>query len=120
MKRYVKSYTDESGNTVGKWQVFGELGGDFDRLEDAKKCAKAASTTPEYDYKASVFSNADGMYYLDYEHGKLVRDGWSIPLKKTGEKAKFKLDGKVVEKPIYLKDGVKVIKHNNKIYKVNN
>lgn len=27
MKRYVKSYTDESGNTVGKWQVFGELGG---------------------------------------------------------------------------------------------
>ena len=109
MKRYV----------AATWDVYGEYGGSFSRLEDAKKCAQFASTTPEYDYKAEVWK--DGSCYIDYENGKLVRDEWSLPsLKKTGTKAKFNLDGKVIEKPIWLDpEGNKVIKHNGKIYRVN-
>ena len=106
MKRYI----------AATWDVYGEYGGSFSRLEDAKKCAQEASTTPEYDYKASVWK--DGTCYIDYENGKLVRDGWTLPtFKKTGTKAKFNLDGKIVEKPIWMHpDGYEVIKHKGKIY----
>jgi hypothetical protein len=76
-------------------------------------------TTSEHDYKASIFSNKDGMYYIDYEHGKCVRDGWSRPhLRRTGESAKLNFDGKIVEKPIWLLDGQEVIRHNNQIIQV--
>lgn len=104
-----------------KWGVHGEYGGTFTNLDDAKLCAREASKTPEYDYEASVYNIQDGMYYIDYENGKLVRDGWSLPLKKTGKSAKFNLDGKIIEKPMYTKpDGTVVIKHNNKLYTVSN
>ena len=104
-----------------KWEVYGEYGGRFSNLDDAKVCAKEASKTREHDYHATIWNIQDGMNYIDYEHGKCVRDGWTRPsLKRTGETGKFKLDGKIVEKPIYLRpDGVKVIKHNNKYYAVN-
>ncbi len=109
MKRYI----------AATWEVYGEYGDQFSRLEDAKKCAQYASTTSEYDYKASVWK--DGTCYIDYENGKLVRDGWTLPsLKNTGKRAKFNLDGKIVEKLIWLTpEGNKVIKHNGKIYRVN-
>lgn len=100
-----------------KWSVFGEYGGNFNRLEDAKKCAQEASKYPEHDYQSSVYNNSDGSYYIDYEHGKLVRDGWSLPkCKRTGKKKKFKIDGRIVEKPIYLdSQNREVIKHGGKI-----
>lgn len=109
MKRYI----------AATWDVYGEYGGSFSRLEEAKKCAQFASTTSDYDYKAAIWK--DGTCYIDYENGKLVRDGWTLPsLKKTNTKAKFNLDGKIVEKPIWLDtEGNKVIKHNGKIYRVN-
>lgn len=109
MKRYI----------AATWEVYGEYGDHFSRLEDAKKCAQYASTTPEHDYKASVWK--DGSCYIEYENGKLVRDGWTLPsLKNTGKRAKFNLDGKIVEKPIWMHpDGYEVIKHNGKIYRVN-
>ena len=61
-----------------RWWVFGEFGDQFTNLKAAKACAKFCSTTPEYDYQASVFRIEDGCYYIDYEHGKCVRDGWTI------------------------------------------
>lgn len=61
-----------------KWAVFGEYGGYFSNLKDAKQCAKEASKTEEYDYQASVYNMHDGFYYIDYENGKCVRDGWTI------------------------------------------
>lgn len=113
MKRYVKAAAE-------KWEVYGEYGGRFSRLEDAKQCAKEASKTSVYDYQASVWNIQDGMNYIDYENGKCVRDGWSLPsLKRTNERGKFRVGNTVVEKTIYLKDGQKVIKHNGKIYTIN-
>lgn len=103
-----------------KWEVFGEYGGRFSNLDDAKICAKEASKTPEYDYEASIWNIQDGMSYIDYKNGKCIRDGWTLHVSKTGQKAKFNLDGKIVEKPIYLRpDGVKVIKHKNQFLVVN-
>lgn len=109
MKRYI----------AATWEVYGEYGDHFSRLEDAKKCAQYASTTPEYDYKSSIWK--DGSCYIEYENGKLVRDGWTLPsLKNTGKRAKFNLDGKIVEKPIWMHpDGYEVIRYNGKIYRVN-
>lgn len=113
MKQYIRASQE-------RWEVYGEYGGRFARLEDARVCAKEASMTPEYDYSASIWNIKDALCYITYEHGKCVRDGWTLPtLKRTGEKAKFKFDGKIVEKTIYLKDGKRVVKHNGKIYTVN-
>lgn len=108
MKRYIKS----------TWEVYGEYGGTFSRLDDAKKCAQFASTTSEYDFRSSVWK--DGSCYIDYENGKLVRDGWTLPsLKRTGKKAKFNINGKIVEHSIYLNsEGQEVIKHEGKVYRV--
>lgn len=61
-----------------KWAVFGEYGGRFSNLKDAKECAKEASKTEEYDYEASVYNMHDGFYYIDYKNGKCIRDGWTI------------------------------------------
>lgn len=33
-----------------KWEVFGEYGGRFSNLDDARMCATFASKTPECDY----------------------------------------------------------------------
>lgn len=108
MKRYIRA----------AWEVYGEYGGTFSRLEDAKKCAQSASTTPEYDFQASVWK--DGTCYIDYENGRLSRDGWTLPsLKRTGKKAKFNIKGKIVEHSIYLNDkGEEVIKHEGKVYRI--
>lgn len=65
-----------------KWSVFGEYGGHFSNLKDARKCAKEASKTKEYDYEASIFNGHDGFYYIDYRNGKCIRDGWTIKRKK--------------------------------------
>lgn len=61
-----------------KWAVYGEYGGDFSNLKDAKQCAKFASTTEEYKFSASVWNDEEGLCYIDYENGKCVRDGWII------------------------------------------
>ena len=103
-----------------KWNVDGEYGGAFSNLDEAKLCAREASKTEEYDYSASIMNMDDGMYYFDYEHGRCVRDGWSLPLKRTGETGKFNLDGHILEKTIYTKpDGTRVIRHNKQIYLIN-
>lgn len=65
-------------NQKDKWFVSGEYGGTFTNLKDAKQFAKEASRTPEHDYKASVMLIENGLFYIDYEHGKCVRDGWTI------------------------------------------
>ncbi len=103
-----------------KWAVYGEYGDRFSNLDDARQCAKLASTTPEYDYKATIWNLQDNMNYIDYEHGKCVRDDWTVHLTRTGETGRFNLGGKVVEKPIYrTQDGHEVVKYNNQLYKVN-
>lgn len=59
-----------------KWQVYGEHGGTFTNLKDAKKCAKEASTLE--DRKSSeIWLIEDGCNYIEYHNGKLVRDGWT-------------------------------------------
>jgi len=111
MKRMIKE----------KWEVYGEYGGRFTNLDDAKRCAREASKTEEYGYEATIWNIQDGMNYIEYKNGKCVRDGWArTPLKKTGQTGKFNLDGKVVEKPIYLLNDKQVIKHNNQILYVQN
>lgn len=60
-----------------KWEVCGEFGGTFTNLKDAKKCAREASTTPEHDYASEIWLIEEYVNYIDYEHGKLVRDGWT-------------------------------------------
>lgn len=58
-----------------KWAVYGEYGGYFTNLKEAKQCAKEASiSTP--DEEISVLLIADGCYYIDYINGKCIRDGW--------------------------------------------
>ena len=66
-----------------RWQVYGEYGGTFRRLADAKACAKEASQY-ENDFgekKAMVWRIDDGCNYFTYEDGKLTRDGWTRPKK---------------------------------------
>lgn len=60
-----------------RWFVGGQYGGEFTNLKDAKKCAREASKTPEYNYKSTIRYLDDGCYYLDFENGKCVRDGWT-------------------------------------------
>lgn len=61
-----------------KWFVPGEFGGTFTNLREARICAKEASKTKEHRFEATVMLLGDGMYYIDYEGGKCVRDGWKI------------------------------------------
>lgn len=61
-----------------KWFVSGEYGGTFTNLKEAKACAKAASMCAEHGFTADVELLDDGCIYLDYAHGKCVRDGWTI------------------------------------------
>ena len=60
-----------------KWAVYGEYGGYFTNLKDAKKSAKEASNLSD-DKRCSVWLIADGCCYIDYEDGKLARDGWTV------------------------------------------
>lgn len=59
-----------------KWIVYGEFGGSFTNLVDAKECAKQYSIS-EPDEEISILLIEDGCYYIDYLNGKCVRDGWS-------------------------------------------
>lgn len=61
-----------------KWAVYGEYGGYFTNLKDAKECAKEASKSPEYDFTAEVWNLDDGFWYIKYHNGRLVWDGWTI------------------------------------------
>lgn len=65
-------------NRREKWAVFGEYGGNFTNLKEARQCAKEASKTKEYNYKSSIYNMDDGCYYIDYKNGKCIRDGWTI------------------------------------------
>ena len=60
-----------------KWHVYGEYGGAFTNLKAAKKCAKEASTLNE-DKHSEVWLIEDGCHYIEYENGKLIRDGWTV------------------------------------------
>lgn len=68
-------------NRKFKWAVYGEYGGEFTNLAEARQCAKEASKTEEYDFEACVWLIEDGFNYIDYENGKCVRDGWTIKKK---------------------------------------
>ena len=61
-----------------KYWVYGEYGGRFSNIKDARECAKFASMTEEHDYRSSVTLIADGCHYIDYENGKCTRDGWRV------------------------------------------
>jgi len=58
-----------------RWKVFGEYGGSFTNLKDAKKCAQTASSYSNDE--VSVYNTEDGSYYIDYKNGKCIRDGWT-------------------------------------------
>lgn len=60
-----------------KWAVYGEYGGTFTNLKDAKRCAREASKIEE-DKESEVWLISDGCHYIEYKDGKLVRDGWTI------------------------------------------
>lgn len=64
------------GHTTDKYQVYGESGGTFSNLKEAKACAKAASMLTD-DKTSEVWLIADGCHYIDYINGKCVRDGWA-------------------------------------------
>ena len=63
-----------------KWHVYGEYGGHFTNLRDAKVCAKQYSIDCP-DEEISIYNSDDGFYYIDYLNGKCVRDGWTIKKK---------------------------------------
>ena len=42
-------------NRKNKWAVYGEFGGEFTNLKEARDCAKFASTTEEYDFNAKIW-----------------------------------------------------------------
>lgn len=65
-----------------KWAVYGEYGGSFTNLKDAKRCAREASTLEE-EKRSEVWLIEDGCHYIEYENGKLVRDGWTKRRKKN-------------------------------------
>ena len=58
-----------------KWAVYGEFGGYFTNLKDAKECAKQYSIS-EPDEEISILLIKDGCYYIDYLNGKCIRNGW--------------------------------------------
>ena len=60
-----------------RWAVYGEFGGYFTNLSDAKKCAKFASTTDEHDHEAEIYFLADGSWYFEYKNGRCTYDGWT-------------------------------------------
>ena len=59
-----------------KWIVYGEYGGSFTNLKEAKQCAKEYSIEVP-DEEINVVLIEDGCYYLDYLNGKCIRDGWT-------------------------------------------
>jgi hypothetical protein len=63
-------------NVKSKYAVYGECGGEFSNIREAKKCAKETSTLSE-DKESSVWLIEDGCSYIDYENGKMTRDGWT-------------------------------------------
>lgn len=64
-----------------KWVVYGEYGGSFTNLQEAKQCAKEYSTeSPNEEINIVLIEN--GCYYFDYLNGKCIRDGWTIKRRK--------------------------------------
>lgn len=60
-----------------KWFVGGQYGGEFSNLKDAKKCAREASKTPEYNFKAKIMHRVNCHCYFEYENGKCILDEWT-------------------------------------------
>lgn len=58
-----------------KWAIYGENGGYFTNLKDAKAHAKQTSIDNK-DEEISILLMADGCYYIDYMNGKCTRNGW--------------------------------------------
>lgn len=61
-----------------KWIVYGEYGGSFTNLADARICAREYSKS-ELNEEISIWNDEDGMYYINYLNGKCIRDGWNRP-----------------------------------------
>lgn len=59
-----------------KWTVYGEYGGNFTNLKEAKEAAKEASKTEEYNFCCEVWLIENGCYYFQYENGKCTYNGW--------------------------------------------
>lgn len=55
-----------------KYVVYGEYGGEFTNYEDAMRCAREASKTPEHNYRAEIWIEDLGTWYDMYDHGKLI------------------------------------------------
>lgn len=64
------------------WEVYGEGGGQFNNLKDARQCAKEFSLegneTDGYGIPGEVSIWKDGTLFMTYSRGKLVYDGWTI------------------------------------------
>ena len=60
---------------MSKWIIYGEYGGEFETLKEAKKHAKEASKHTSEEVNVTLAK--DGCHYFDYQDGKLTRDGWS-------------------------------------------
>lgn len=63
-------------NPKVKWQVYGPYGGTYTNVNNAKWYAKQASKLND-DKKSGVWLIEDGCSYIEYENGKLIRDGWT-------------------------------------------
>ena len=76
---YKKQKTKRTRNPKVKWIVYGEVNcgnGTYTNVNNAKWYAKQASKQNE-SKKASVWLIEDNCCYIEYENGKLVRDGWT-------------------------------------------
>ena len=64
------------------WEVYGEGGGQFNNLKDARQCAKEFSLEGNdldgYGEPGEVNIWKDGTLFMTYDKGKLVYDGWTI------------------------------------------
>ena len=58
-----------------KYAVYGEYGGYFTNMREARACAREAS---KLEGSSEVWLIEDGCCYIEYENGKVTRDGWTI------------------------------------------
>ena len=59
-----------------KWLVYGEYPFEFTNLKDAKAYAK--EYTSLNNTTTEVWLIEEGCWYLKYENGKCIYDGWTI------------------------------------------
>lgn len=62
-----------------KWGMYGEYGGTYTSLKEARRVAKEASLLTSEE--VNIYYIPTATYYIDYVNGKCTRDGWTKKIK---------------------------------------